>query len=111
MGMGYPLSRRRYRDIDEIEQEILAQVRVTMDEIYEAIGVKLLEKGKAEGKTQGIFEGEKNAVIIFWQKRFGPLSAEVTAALAAATEAQLHSLLEGFAASLTEAEARKLLGL
>jgi flagellar biosynthesis/type III secretory pathway protein FliH len=114
------LSRRRYKDIDEIEQEILAQVRVTMDEIYEAIeegpiGVKILEKGKAqglkEGKAQGISTGERTAVIILWERRFGPLAADVTAALDAASEVQLRGIIEVLAGSPTEAEARAALGL
>jgi flagellar biosynthesis/type III secretory pathway protein FliH len=99
-----------------------------MDEIYEAIeegpiGIKILEKGKAqgiaegktqgitEGKTQGISVGERTAITIFWQRRFGQMAPDVTAALEAATEVQLRAVLESLAGQPTEAEARATLGL
>jgi hypothetical protein len=65
------MSKRVFRDIDEIEQAILQRVRVTMDEIFEAIaegpiGIALIERGKtegkAEGKMQGIAEGKVQGI-------------------------------------------------
>jgi hypothetical protein len=67
LGALLTISKRKYKDIDEIEQAILQKVRLTLDEIFEAIaegpfGVKLIERGKAqgiaEGKAQGLAEGE-----------------------------------------------------
>ena len=109
------ISRRTYRDIDEIEQAILQQVRITMDEIIEAIaegpiGIKLIERGKAEGKAEGKATGEIQAITIFWRYRFGAMPAEVGTALASASPDQLQHVLEAFAAGTpTAAELRALL--
>ncbi len=119
------LSRRTYHDIDDIEQAILQQVRLTMDEIIEAIaegpiGLKLIERGKAEGKAEGKVEGkaegkvegEAQAITIFWRHRFGTVPTEVDAALTRATSARLQQVLEAFAAGTpSEAEVRAILGV
>jgi hypothetical protein len=124
------LSRRAYHDIDDIEQGILQQVRVTMDEITEAIaespiGIKLIERGKIEGKAEGKIEGkaegkiegkaegkaegEVQAIRIFWQRRFGAMPPPFAEALATATADQLQRILETLAANGTEAEVRAIL--
>jgi hypothetical protein len=106
------ISKRTYKNIDEIEQAILQRVRITMDEIFEAIaegpiGIKLIAQGKTEGKAEGL----RKAVTILWEHRFGAMTADVDAALAKASVDDLQLVVERFADSPTEAAIRAHLGL
>ena len=118
------ISKRAYRNIDEIEREILAQVRVTMDEIIAAItegpiGLKIREQAKAEGlaqgeakgKTEGKTEGLQVAAMLLWQRRFGAVPAEVSAALAQAAPDVVQRVLEAFAVDAAEPAIRAILGV
>lgn len=112
LGAFLALSERKFADFAEIEQSILQQVRKQMDEIMQAMeessfGVAMLERGKAEGKTEGLV----SAVQILWQSRFGSIPPEVMAAVQALTEPQLQELLTLFASAPNEADVRARLGL
>jgi hypothetical protein len=112
LGALFNLMRRSYGDVEEIEQAILQQVRTTMDEIFEAVaqgpmGVKLIERGKAEG----LIEGEARVLTVMWKLRFGEVPADVSIALTEADTARLEALLAAFEAQKTEAELRATLGL
>lgn len=143
LGAFLNISKRTFHDIDEIEQAILQEVRLTMDLIFEAIadgpiGIKLIERGKAEGiaegKAEGIAEGKEQgkaqgiaegivageakgkteglqgAVAILWQGRFGALPPEIEAALQQSTPERLQQVLMAFAGTASEMEIRALLG-
>ncbi len=112
LGALLTISKRKYKNIDEIEQSILQKVRVTLDEIFEAIaegpiGVKLIERGKTEGEVKGLQE----AVTMLWRVRFSEVPPEVVASLNQATIAQMQKVLEAFARNAPEAEIRAQLGV
>ncbi len=114
------ISKRVYRNIDEIEQEILAQVRVTMDEIITAIeegpiGLAIKERaearGEAKGKAEGKVEGLQGAALLLWQGRFGAVPAEVRAALEQAAPEVVQRVLQAFAVNATEPAIRAILSV
>jgi len=118
------LLRRKYHNTDEIEQDILQQVRESMDVIQDAIAndpfvLNLVQKGKvqgiAEGEAKGIaegkVEGEATAITLLWQARFGSMPEEVAAALRGAREDHIQRILLAFAKGPTEDEVRAILGV
>ncbi len=107
LGSFLALSERKFADFAEIEQAILQKVREQMNEILQAIaessyGVAILERGKAEGKAEGL----QSAVQILWQSRFGTIPDEIAAGVQGLTEEQLRDLLALFATAPTEGDVR-----
>jgi len=118
------LMRRTYKDSADLENDILQQVRTTMDLIYDIIandeiGLRLKAegeakgeaRGEAKGEARGEAKGEAKAITLLWQGRFGSVPAAVTAALGHATSEQLQHTLEAFAVNAAEADVRAALGV
>ena len=108
LGALFNLMARSFKNVDEIEQAILQQARVTMDEIIDAV-----ENGPMAHVIleRGIARGEAKVLNVTWKVRFGTVPSEVSAALAQADAVRLEALLDAFAANKTEAELRAILGV
>jgi hypothetical protein len=55
--------------------------------------LELRAEGRAEGKLAGTLDGERAALILVAESRFGPLSAELKARITAADQATVESWL------------------
>ncbi len=112
LGALFNLMARSFKDIDDIEQAILQQVRTTMDELIDAVengpmAGRIMARAEARGKA----EATVKALTIFWKVRFGAVPADVSAALVQADGARLDAMLDAFGGAPTEAEMRAMLGL
>lgn len=75
----------------EIDREANKEIR----EMQMSWSQELVAKGRAEGWAAGQADGTRGAIVLLWEKRFGPIPDAVRKRLEAITELErLHEILE-----------------
>jgi hypothetical protein len=87
---------------EEERQEYQTQLLSDPDPGVRTMATTLFERGRQEGRQEGLIEGQRRLLLVLLERRFGPLSARSREHLQSLSEEQLTDL------ALTHAKAQTL---